>query len=252
LGDPRGTAQPDVKAYDLMTNDVILLCSDGLCGVLRNPEIEAVMRGNTHSMVACLEALWETSRPKWHDNVTIALAQVVSCSGTSCLSNAQPAVNYAQPNPAQQAQPTPYGQQNSKKKWLIILCSVLAVLLILAAAGWFFFYKTDKGKTIRKGIKQQIEQTEQADTPKEGITDESIKRVTIDELLKETEFNNAKELEEHLNKWKEVPDDTLWQHQDMVKRHLQSIKDEYGDAVNPNKYFLKDTTVINTLNNSLK
>lgn len=252
LGDPRGTAQPDVKAYDLMTNDVILLCSDGLCGVLRNPEIEAVMRGNTHSMVACLEALWETSRPKWHDNVTIALAQVVSCSGTGSSSYAHSAVNYMQPSPARQVQPTPYGQQNSKKKWLIILCSVLAVLLILAAAGWFFFYKTDKGKTIRKGIKQQIEQTEQADTPKEGITDESIKRVTIDELLKETEFNNAKELEEHLNKWKEVPADTLRQHQDMVKRHLQSIKDEYGDAVNPNKNFLKDTTDINTLNNRLK
>lgn len=234
LGDPRGTAQPDVKAYDLMTNDVILLCSDGLCGVLRNPEIEAVMRGNTHSMVACLEALWETSRPKWHDNVTIALAQVVSCSGTGSSTHAHSAVNYVQPNPAQQAQPTPYGQPNSKKKWLIILCSVLAVLLVLTAAGWFF-YKTDKGKTIRKGIKQKTEQTCQPATPTEETNVVENKEIAIDELLKETEFNNNDAIESHLDKWEKVDSVSLSSRRKEVLEHLIMISDTYGESPFPEK-----------------
>jgi serine/threonine protein phosphatase PrpC len=39
LGDPRGAAQPDTKEFDLYDQDIILLCSDGLCGTLRDNEM---------------------------------------------------------------------------------------------------------------------------------------------------------------------------------------------------------------------
>ena len=78
LGDPRGTAQPDVKWFPLEENDVILLCSDGLCGVLRDNEMKQVIAGHLNSMVSCRDALWEAARTAgWHDNVTIALAQIM-------------------------------------------------------------------------------------------------------------------------------------------------------------------------------
>ena len=78
LGDPRGAAQPDVKVFNLEENDEILLCSDGLCGVLRNNEIEKVLQNNTTSMVGSRDALWEAARAAgWHDNVTIVLAQIM-------------------------------------------------------------------------------------------------------------------------------------------------------------------------------
>ena len=78
LGDPRGAAQPDVKVFNLSENDEILLCSDGLCGVLRNNEIEKVLQNNTTSMVGSRDALWEAARAAgWHDNVTIILAQIM-------------------------------------------------------------------------------------------------------------------------------------------------------------------------------
>lgn len=78
LGDPRGTAKPDVKWFPLEENDVILLCSDGLCGVLRDNEMEQVIAGHLNSMVSCRDALWEAARTAgWHDNVTIALAQIM-------------------------------------------------------------------------------------------------------------------------------------------------------------------------------
>ena len=79
LGDPRHEAKPDVIEYPLRNGDVIMLCSDGLCGILRDNEIEAVMMENTGSMATCRDALWEAARKAgWHDNVTIGLCRIVS------------------------------------------------------------------------------------------------------------------------------------------------------------------------------
>lgn len=79
LGDPRGKAQPDTKVFDLCNEDIILLCSDGLCGCLRDNEIETVIRDNQNSMQQLRDALWQADEAAgWHDNVTIALAQVLS------------------------------------------------------------------------------------------------------------------------------------------------------------------------------
>jgi serine/threonine protein phosphatase PrpC/chorismate mutase len=82
LGDSRQKARPEVEMFPLYSGDVILLCSDGLSGVLRNKEIEAQMAANGHSMSACLDALWSSAeRAGWHDNVTVELCQVISgCS----------------------------------------------------------------------------------------------------------------------------------------------------------------------------
>ena len=79
LGDPRGTARPDVKEYDLHNEDILMLCSDGLCGCLRDNEIEEQIAAHQTSMQECRDALWVADEAAgWHDNVTIALAQVLS------------------------------------------------------------------------------------------------------------------------------------------------------------------------------
>jgi len=79
LGDPRGKAKPDVKEYDLYQNDIILLCSDGLCGCLRDNEIADIIANHHDTMLDCRDSLWEADEAAgWHDNVTITLAQVVS------------------------------------------------------------------------------------------------------------------------------------------------------------------------------
>lgn len=89
LGDPNGTARPDVKAFDLHNEDILLLCSDGLCGCLRDNEIEEQITAHQTSMQECRDALWAADEAAgWHDNVTIALAQVISGGQT-----AQPAAS---------------------------------------------------------------------------------------------------------------------------------------------------------------
>ncbi len=84
LGDPRGKAIPDVKEYDLYDGDIVLLCSDGLCGCLRDNEIAQVMSQNNGSMQECRDALWTADEAAgWHDNVTILLAQVTKGAPTA-------------------------------------------------------------------------------------------------------------------------------------------------------------------------
>ena len=73
LGDSGEKARPEVREYPLHGGDVLLLCSDGLCGLLRDEETESILSGNRHSVKDCLNALWQRGQEEgWTDNVTIA------------------------------------------------------------------------------------------------------------------------------------------------------------------------------------
>ena len=128
LGDPRGVAQPDVKCFPLEENDVILLCSDGLCGLLRDQEMEHVLASNLNSMASCIDALWEAAcAAGWHDNVTIALAQIMP---------QQVGGGADKPVEAKPSNAIPAPQKPNKKtkvwnnKYLKICSAAMAVLLL--------------------------------------------------------------------------------------------------------------------------
>jgi serine/threonine protein phosphatase PrpC len=82
LGDSGKKAEPDAKYFPLCTNDIILLCSDGLCGIMHDYEIELLIAQNAKDMGACRYALLAASEEKgWTDNVTIALCRIVAGGG---------------------------------------------------------------------------------------------------------------------------------------------------------------------------
>jgi len=131
LGDLRQEARPDVQRYPLNNNDVILLCSDGLSGVLRDSEIESVIAANADSMEDCRQALWTTSEQVgWTDNVTIALCRIVS--GAAAVTNT--------PSPSEPEENAVTVIKKRKPKGWIIAAIVL-LLGIALAAGYYYFYK---------------------------------------------------------------------------------------------------------------
>lgn len=173
LGDPRGTARPDAKAFSLHTGDVILLCSDGLNDSLRDSEIAQSIGRSLASMTSCRDALWNDSRTAgWHDNVTIVLAQVVDenaiAAQTAPAAQPQPQ-SQPQPQPAQPAEPvqpqpapaapvapevhpTPQKSSSDKKNKIIaVLVTLLVVIIIACCCIWFF-----SGKNDSSNDKQQI------------------------------------------------------------------------------------------------
>ena len=89
LGDSSSKAQPETSFFKLSKNDILLLCSDGLSGVvfdkhyyldnrlISNYNIEEVVRNNKESMRKCRDALFEAAeKSDWYDNVTVILCKI--------------------------------------------------------------------------------------------------------------------------------------------------------------------------------
>lgn len=77
LGDTSQKAKPDVAMYSLSDGEVILLCSDGLCGVCRDEEIGGVIEEHIADLQKCHEKLTTAALAAGgSDNITIALLQV--------------------------------------------------------------------------------------------------------------------------------------------------------------------------------
>ena len=228
LGDPRGAAQPDVKMFPLQKDDIILLCSDGLCGVLRNREIESVVANNTFSMDACLNALWETSRPKWHDNVTIELAQILEVDNNTSDCNQASSIPTPISNDTQ-------GHSNKFKYWFLGIGAAI-LLIALCIVGMVIFKHKTNGE----------EGNAQTQTTTTCVSQEQIDQ-QLKNLLAITEFNSAQTLGEHLSGLSkllnEYPNLSLM-HKQEIDSYLTELEATYGDSSMKNNYYLKDELLV--------
>lgn len=91
LGDPEKKAQADSVSIQVFKGDILLICSDGLSGVLRDRKncdaagnlypvdtLEDIIRENRSSMQACRKALWQAAeKAEWYDNVTAILCEIL-------------------------------------------------------------------------------------------------------------------------------------------------------------------------------
>ena len=129
LGDPNGLAKPDCAVYGLQNGDVLLLCSDVLCGTLRDNEMEQIIAGHhTDSLSAMRDAMWEADyQAGWHDNVTILLARVEA----GCNERIETTV-------------TPRPKRRFRHVGLIIFC----ILLLLAGGCGYYGYRRGWVKQI--------------------------------------------------------------------------------------------------------
>lgn len=132
LGDPNGQAKPETRHFTVCNDDIIMLCSDGLSGVvfdrkyylnnhlLSNDNLEDIIRANQNSMSRCREALFNAAeKADWYDNVTVILCKI--CNGADNRTNATDKPIYSE------------NEQKRKKKplWLIII-AILAIVVIAA------------------------------------------------------------------------------------------------------------------------
>lgn len=77
LGDFDSPAQADIIDYTLQPNDMMLLCSDGLCGYCDNSTIEKVVKSHYHNIDECCDKLIDLAmNVGGFDNICIALASV--------------------------------------------------------------------------------------------------------------------------------------------------------------------------------
>lgn len=138
LGDPSKEACPESRTVKVGKGDVILLCSDGLSGVLRDrktfdghgnpyPEenMEDILKANTSSMKECRVQLWEAAeRGDWYDNVTAILCQITD-GPESPWGKATPVEKIA-------ANGTFQNTFQCRKSWIAIGATLVAVAICCA------------------------------------------------------------------------------------------------------------------------
>lgn len=77
LGDLSQKAKPDVVEYDVDDGEVVMLCTDGLCGVCTDEEIGGIIEDEHGNLQRCKEKLTAAALAAGgSDNITIALMQV--------------------------------------------------------------------------------------------------------------------------------------------------------------------------------
>lgn len=83
LCDSSQKARPDIIAnpIDVCNGDIILLCTDGLSGMIRDHEIELILAESSDDLSVCSDKLIEAAcEASGDDNITVALCKIISGS----------------------------------------------------------------------------------------------------------------------------------------------------------------------------
>ena len=146
LGDSGEKANPETKIYPIHRRDVFLLCSDGLCGLLTDENIESLLSDNCTSSEDALKALWQAGEKEgWSDNVTIEVACVTDGGATPT----RKAVGYSEKKP----QPLSEGKSDGIKKDTNLMPNfwannkqyfIIVGVVALIAIGLIWYFSIDK------------------------------------------------------------------------------------------------------------
>lgn len=151
LGDPNNAAKPETKQFDVYNEDVILLCSDGLSGVLRDRKtkddngeyypgdnIEDIIAAHTSSMTECRDALLGAAeKADWYDNVSVLLCQIES----GACDAPKPSTPTPQENPTDNQNTTGKKALNTR----IFLGAGVMLILVAILCGVSFHLGVQRG-----------------------------------------------------------------------------------------------------------
>jgi serine/threonine protein phosphatase PrpC len=132
LGDTRQPPEPSTRKINLLQGDYLLLCSDGLNGMITDKEISDIIASQTaDNLEEVVRALVRSANEAGgHDNISVVAAYV------------HEAETYIPPLPELEPKP-------GRKKFMLALLIILAALLGVAGSWWFVenTVKRDEGET---------------------------------------------------------------------------------------------------------
>ena len=160
LGDSPVKAQPDYVCRRLSAGDYVILCTDGLCGLVRDEQILNIMMQERGRLADYKEALFNASFEEGaYDNVTIALFECMSVKEQNLASTVSPTDSgrKKQEKKKEKQEDTEAGTNAAKpksagKKFLSFLIVVLVLAGIVAAACHFGFITVDANKNIQINV----------------------------------------------------------------------------------------------------
>lgn len=181
LSDGTAKAKPEslLKPYDVCDQDIILLCTDGLNGMLRDSEIEEVIRNNQVAMDGLADELIKAAcGAAGSDNITICLCQILE-GGGMCDPKVFESFDNRLAGKQRQETRIPSSDTGKPVRWyrkktffILIAC----LILVLAGGGsWFWMHETSskEQQTKTKNQEQKAEEKKRnVNTEKDTSTDD--------------------------------------------------------------------------------
>lgn len=119
-------AYPDLYEFEVLPGDRFLLCSDGLCGVLYEEDIENILLDTPDPQIAADVLVNAANQVGGPDNITVIVADVAGSTKKLIKNTARTAKKRG---------------RSKKRLSVIVFCSVAAVLIACAIGGFFLFVK---------------------------------------------------------------------------------------------------------------
>ncbi len=215
LSDSTTRAIPDHLAVpcEVCDGDIILLCTDGLCGLLRDEETASILSAYTDDMDAAVSALIEGAcNAGGSDNVTVCLCQILSGGAV-----AKPSV-YNQPAKVNSICTTIPPEEPSKRRniklWVVgVIVAVVAIFAFVIAYGFNHWWMKSKQPAVDNTAVMQTD-TCQNDGSQENtgsavvgsINDASGVGINSDENVFKGLDNKKSKRETKADKTKQNPD----------------------------------------------
>jgi serine/threonine protein phosphatase PrpC len=174
LSDAKQKAQPESLAepYKVCDEDIILLCTDGLCGMIKDDEIYSVLGAYNSDLSRTTDGLIQSAlNASGADNVTICLCQILSGGN-------KPNLTYFAKNSKATNKTSFKSALSSHKNSLKMISLCILFLLIGGGIATFFFMKSGVIGTIAKGADSIVSkdstptvvaQAAETTTPEESI-----------------------------------------------------------------------------------
>lgn len=128
---PQNSAKPEnAEPVELCNGDVIMLCSDGLCGMIRDRDIVQVMRNVIgEGVVKTVDELVSAAkRAGGKDNVTVVAASIINDKDPMKVHAAKEAPSQREPSVG--AQQMMQGAKSGKPAWMWALIGALVMAVI--------------------------------------------------------------------------------------------------------------------------
>lgn len=177
LGDISQKAKADVVEHDIEDDQIVLLCSDGLCGVCKDEEIGSIIEEECSDLQKCKESLTTAALAAGgSDNITISLLHITKDNSQSLSQEYKP-------------------QKQNKISMPAILASVFGLCLLVALLYAGISIMKPKEDVVVKSVKIWLDNDTLSSKERTSfhikVMGDSVSTLVYDEKLIDVNLNDS-------------------------------------------------------------